>query len=592
MKERWFDRWALAAFLLPMALYLTTLAPSVTTQDSGEFMTAIAYLGSAHSPGYPLFILFAKPFTWLPFGSFALRVNLATAVSAALLPVVVLWLLRALQRRWNLLFHLPSDHWAISLTGLSAGLLLATSPRLWVQTNHAKPYPLVALLVGLVLLCLVQWHQERAKGNDRPAWWLVAAFVTGLGTGAHQLIVLFIPGMILFVMVSDLKRCLRVRDWLLSGAALCFGMLVQAYLPVRAMAGTRQNWGDPGSWHGFLWHVLRKGYPETPHERSMSLFLEQLAAFSPLEQFGWVGLVLLLIGSLVLLRQARPVFIFVFAGAIMYLVVILGHFNPDSQGIQYAKAFFTPLYFLCAVVIAVGLLRLVEELAGHFERLSTQAAHLAGWCSAAVFVALPAWSGYEVSNQSRNYLAHDYAVNSLMALPQRAVLVTWGDSGAFPLWYLQGVERLREDVDIVHIPHLGFAWYQRDIPRLSAAFDAMEIGQGEAHQLQTFMQHIAADRSVFVDYSTMLSIGFDQAVPFGILYYVQGPRLASDPVWVWQRYTLARMRKDGFALEQDDRSAIAIHRHMLRQAIVQVERDRGERAALPLMQRLLDSTEF
>ena len=88
IKRRLGDGWIAAAWLLPFALYLTTLAPEVTTQDSGEFMTAIAYLGSAHSPGYPLFVLFAKPFTWLPIGSIAFTINLATASAAALISVL------------------------------------------------------------------------------------------------------------------------------------------------------------------------------------------------------------------------------------------------------------------------------------------------------------------------------------------------------------------------------------------------------------------------------------------------------------------------------------------------------------------------
>jgi hypothetical protein len=77
------DPFAILAFLAPFCLYLATLAPSVTFFDSGEFITATASLGTAHSPGYPLFINYANPFTWLPFGSIAFRVNLATAVSAA-----------------------------------------------------------------------------------------------------------------------------------------------------------------------------------------------------------------------------------------------------------------------------------------------------------------------------------------------------------------------------------------------------------------------------------------------------------------------------------------------------------------------------
>ena len=78
------DPFAILSFCIPFFLYLLTLAPSVTFFDSGEFITAVSSLGTAHSPGYPLFVNYAKPFTWLPFGSIAFRVNIATAVSAAL----------------------------------------------------------------------------------------------------------------------------------------------------------------------------------------------------------------------------------------------------------------------------------------------------------------------------------------------------------------------------------------------------------------------------------------------------------------------------------------------------------------------------
>src|SRR5512136_629834 len=77
------DIFAVLSVVLPLQIYLMTLAPSVTFFDSGEFITAIFSLGSAHSPGYPLFINYANPFTYLPFGNVAFRVNIATAISAA-----------------------------------------------------------------------------------------------------------------------------------------------------------------------------------------------------------------------------------------------------------------------------------------------------------------------------------------------------------------------------------------------------------------------------------------------------------------------------------------------------------------------------
>ena len=95
------DIFAILSLVVPLFVYLLTLAPTVTFFDSGEFVTAISSLGSPHSPGYPLFVNYAKPFTFLPFGDIAFRVNFATAVSASLACFgVYLLTLRLLSGRW------------------------------------------------------------------------------------------------------------------------------------------------------------------------------------------------------------------------------------------------------------------------------------------------------------------------------------------------------------------------------------------------------------------------------------------------------------------------------------------------------------
>src|SRR2546423_3669438 len=71
-------------FVAAMTLYISTLAPTVTLVDSGELMLAAHTLGVAHPPGFPLYVLLAHFFTWLPIGSVAARVNFASAVFAAL----------------------------------------------------------------------------------------------------------------------------------------------------------------------------------------------------------------------------------------------------------------------------------------------------------------------------------------------------------------------------------------------------------------------------------------------------------------------------------------------------------------------------
>ncbi|MCL5269577.1 MAG: DUF2723 domain-containing protein, partial [bacterium] len=54
------DPWSgLAAFGIALGLYVRTMAPTVTLEDSGEFIAAAYCLGVAHPPGYPLWCLLA-----------------------------------------------------------------------------------------------------------------------------------------------------------------------------------------------------------------------------------------------------------------------------------------------------------------------------------------------------------------------------------------------------------------------------------------------------------------------------------------------------------------------------------------------------
>ena len=73
----------LAAFLAAsasLAVYIRTLAPTVTGEDSGEFITAAWSLGIPHPPGYPLWLILAKLFSFLPIGTVAYRLNLMSAI--------------------------------------------------------------------------------------------------------------------------------------------------------------------------------------------------------------------------------------------------------------------------------------------------------------------------------------------------------------------------------------------------------------------------------------------------------------------------------------------------------------------------------
>ena len=77
-------RLALVVSLAVLAVYTLTLAPTVTFWDAGEFIAAAKVLGIPHPPGTPLFVIITHVWgTLLPFGEFAWRTNLLSAVLSA-----------------------------------------------------------------------------------------------------------------------------------------------------------------------------------------------------------------------------------------------------------------------------------------------------------------------------------------------------------------------------------------------------------------------------------------------------------------------------------------------------------------------------
>jgi len=339
-------------------------------------------------------------------------------------------------------------------------------------------------------------------------------------------------------------------------------------LPLRATQNPLLNWGDPKSSTQFLWHFLRRGYPTEPHLRDASLLWEQVKAFNVPHEFTLVGVLLVILALIRLWRLQRDVVIAYLTGVCVFLLVIAGYFNTPREMIFLTEEFFSPLYLLTAVLIGVGLYQLLD-FAVNNARLPEQYGKSVYGTVVVMFFSLPivmCVTNYYENDQHNNYIAFDYATNSLRSLPQNAVMFTWGDSGAFPLWYLQGVERMREDVDLPHTPHIVFDWYLDSLPRLFRGsslrnFDIQsagpEVGLGIA------INDIIGKRPVYIDFSTRYSVTFSNYVPVqkGIIYRI---RRINEPgglpdTSVWDNYNSRGVLEKISFLDLDTGKAIMIY---------------------------------
>ncbi|HEX72992.1 MAG TPA: DUF2723 domain-containing protein, partial [Candidatus Hydrogenedentes bacterium] len=249
---------ALTAALAAMAVYWRTLAPTVTGEDSGEFITAAWSLGIPHPPGYPTWCMLAHLFTWLPWGSVAWRVNLMSAVFGAGTVLLIVLLIILLTR------NRPA--------ALCGGLALAFSREFWEQSVIAEVYTLNAFVIAACVLLLLRWHQTR---RDRLLYGF--ALLYGLGLGVHNTFMLLGPLFALFLFLSDLPT-LRWKTYAALAGIGALGSLVYLYLPVRSLANPAMDWGNPETLQNF-WDVVRRkqlSFLLTENPRELGRFLRQM----------------------------------------------------------------------------------------------------------------------------------------------------------------------------------------------------------------------------------------------------------------------------------------------------------------------------
>lgn len=211
---------ALLATLISLGVYLYTLAPDVTLEDSGELAVGSMYAGVPHPPGYPMWTIYSWFFTKiLPFSNIAWRVAVSSAVAAALsCGLLALMVSRGTQLILSGLETFKSltkkTERGLSLcSGLSAGLIFGFNGFIWSQAVIVEVYTLGILTFALTLALLMRWFYR----PQQRLYLYLAYFVFGLCFVNHQTLILAAIGMELMILLADPKLG---RDFLTGNCVL------------------------------------------------------------------------------------------------------------------------------------------------------------------------------------------------------------------------------------------------------------------------------------------------------------------------------------------------------------------------------------
>lgn len=306
-------------------IYLFTLAPEQTLEDSGELCTGAFYAGIPHPPGYPFWSVYAWFWTAiLPFGNVAWRVEVgesfAAAMGCGLVALMVsrgssmliegIEAIKGLPRQW--------ENAICSVSGFVAGALLGLDIFMWseaVVINRISLFGVPWLIA--VIACLMRWMYA----PQQKRYLYLAMFLYGLCATIHQTLLLsamgievaialasprlgrdlFIGNSIIFLVclmmmgtvpalqtMSSIERVLFYVVGIGSIAAACWliaetkgfltewktivimglvwvaGISVYFYEAVSCMTDPPMQWGYPRTVEGFF-HALSRGQYESIH---------------------------------------------------------------------------------------------------------------------------------------------------------------------------------------------------------------------------------------------------------------------------------------------------------------------------------------
>ena len=451
-------------FFALFGVYLATIAPGLTWandgSDGGDLITAAATGGIAHPTGYPLFILLARLFQFLPIGSLAFRTNLMSALAAAIAALIVYKIVA------KSLSSIPIPMKA--LAGLSAGFAFGLAPLIWSQAVITEVYTLHVMFMGLLLFLsvFVSTDQNKHKRLD-----LLVGAIFGLAMGNHITTIFILPVILLTTIRVKPNQGSKIiwKQYIhLNGRALFqrligigLGLLVYIILPLRANTHPPVNWGNPSSLGGFIWLVTGKLYQGLILDLNIPFIMQraQTAIALLLEQFGIIGLCIGFIGLILFFKPNS-------LNISMLWIVFISFTFAIGYGTSDAYLYLIPAFLCFAVWIGVGLGSLMVSLSRH----SNYIGYLLGLIITVIFL-IQGWSAWSHVDASHDQRAETFGKSVLSIAPTDAIVFAKGDEAVFSLWYFQYALQERTDLAIISTDLLQYGWYlytlQNTYPKLN-----------------------------------------------------------------------------------------------------------------------------
>jgi len=208
-------------FFLSGVLYWSTMSPTVSLWDCGEFIACMNKMEVGHPPGAPFYLILGKAFNLFAFDSthIAYTANLLSVfASAATVMLLYLSAEHMLKRIYSQYTSSTKAYFFIVVPSAIGALAFAVSDTFWFSAVEAEVYALSVFFTALCFWLFLKWEEAHEQSGSGTKWLILIAYLTGLSVGVHLLNLLIIPVLILLIF---LRR--QPFSWIILFKALLLG---------------------------------------------------------------------------------------------------------------------------------------------------------------------------------------------------------------------------------------------------------------------------------------------------------------------------------------------------------------------------------
>ena|GEM_PF-3680615 len=448
---------ALLVFILPLALFLKTLAHTYLPPDSAEFALCINSWGVCHPPGFPLYTAIGKLFTTIfPIGTLIFKVNLLSALFGAGAIFLFYLILRQLEIDSTLAFLLS--------------LFLSVTPVFWSLSVVADVFTFGTFLLTATLYFV---FKNRL---------FLACLFLGLLTSHFYISALLLP-----IFLWYFKKGEKDRFRLATGAVFfILGLSPQALMYSRMMADPSVNWGHVQNLWDFVDFVRRKEFG------SFFIVSNSSSVFSPaklighfdiyfkslLKNFAFILPILTPIAlSLANRLKSKKVRLLISSYFILLVVSLftLSSLNPYEQHSPFNfSKFYLSSFVIFTLLLGISLQTVKNKFAKYPYFYHALIIALVG------LIVTTAWTNYPKVDLSDNNYSQSLISDALGQLPVGSIAIFINHQLYFGSLYEQTISHRFPNIKLVYYPNDS----NQDAPKYHPELFESNIDTGLKNQIE------------------------------------------------------------------------------------------------------------